>query len=54
MTTHKFKIGDLVQYQSFLAIVIDIPSPEVLELEWINAPENYEEFQLAKIMKPVN
>lgn len=51
MTTYKFKIGDLVQYGNFLAIVIDIPSPDVLEVEWISAPSHYEEFQPSMVFK---
>lgn len=49
---YEFKIGDMVQYQGFLAIVVDIPSPGILELEWINAPENYDNFQSSKMFGP--
>lgn len=52
MTTHKFKIGDMVEYQGFLAIVIDIPSPDILELEWINAPSHYDDFAPSMMFKP--
>lgn len=51
MNENKFKIGDLVQYQDFLAIVIDVPHPDVLELEWINAPEHYDSFQPSMTIK---
>jgi hypothetical protein len=54
MTTHKFKIGDMVEYQGFLAIVIDTPDPNVVELDWINAPDYFEDFQLAMMIKPVD
>ena len=53
MTTHKFKIGDMVQdHQGFLAIVVDIPDPSVLELEWINAPSHYDDFAPSMMFKP--
>jgi hypothetical protein len=40
----KYKVGDLIGYQSFMAVVVDIPDKDILEVEWINAPVNYDEF----------
>jgi hypothetical protein len=40
----KFSVGDLIGYQSFMAVVVDIPDKDILEVEWINAPSNYDEF----------
>lgn len=40
----KFSVGDLIGYQSFTAIVVDIPDKDILEVEWVNAPSNYDEF----------
>jgi hypothetical protein len=53
----KYKIGDMVEYQDYLAIVVDIPDPNVLELYWINAPDYFEDvvkFQLAMMIKSVD
>jgi hypothetical protein len=50
---YEFKIGDMVQYQGFLAIVVDIPHPDVLELEWINLPSHldYDDFAPSMMFK---
>jgi hypothetical protein len=40
----KYSVGDLIGYQSFMAVVVDIPDKDILEIEWINAPSNYDEF----------
>jgi hypothetical protein len=40
----KFSVGDLIGYQSFMAVVVDIPDKDMLEVEWINAPSHYDEF----------
>ena len=55
MKNYKFKIGDLVQgYSGFLAVIVDIPDQNVVELEWINAPDYFEDFQLVMMIKPVD
>lgn len=53
---YNFKIGDMVQsyYGGFLAIVVDIPDQNVLELEWVNAPNYFENFQVVAMIKPVD
>ena len=40
----KYKVGDLIGYQIFMAVVVDIPDKDILEVEWINAPAHYDEF----------